>query len=324
MFSPLTIRKNRIDEINRLDNTQVAASTATNKKLGYFSRDTSYWGFTSGTLVCRTYPNSVDLRYTGTSTNRFKWMMFNMENNSQASWWSLCIATDNNIQIGGGADYSLLDNTLGWKKGQIGIQTRFRPTSTTVADGLILIDSGSTYDWDNPQPIHIAYVNDQVNSQFRASINGETKPVVGQARNNDPDWSNYLFWGDLGTTDSNDLTFGYSPGDFTEILMSGSYNEFQFYTASLTQDEINVITSQPFGCPGNVLDKQPQVHYVFTQDHKVPVSVSQTSGETGFAYNNVGTDTTYTTQFVETSLYANAITSGSVLDGGIKDYRARL
>ena len=322
MFSPLTIRKNRIDEINRLDNSQAPANTS-GKKNGYFSTNSSYWGFTSGTVVCRTYPNSVDLRYTGPSGNRFKWMMFNIENNSQAAWWSLVIAADDNIQVGGGSGYSLLDNTLGWKKGQIGIQTRFRPGGV-VADGLILIDSGSFYDWNDPQPIHIAYVNDQVNSQFRASINGETKPVVGQARANDPDWSNWLFWGDLGTTDNNDLTLGYSPGDFNEILMSGSYNEFQFYTASLTQDEINVITAQPFGCPGNVLDKQPQVHYIFTEDHKVPVSVSQTSNETGVAYNNIGTDTSYTTQFVETTLYTNAITSGSVLDGGIKDYRGRL
>lgn len=311
MFTPLALKRNRIEELDRFDNTPVTADTG-GKVGGYYQTDSNYWGFHNGTVIVQAWPNADDLRYTGTSGNRFKWMFFNIENNSQAAWWSLCVATDDNIQIGAGSDYSLLDNTDGWKKGQFGVQTRFR--SSGNADGLILIDSGSFYDWTDPQPIHIAYVNDQINSQFRASINGETKAVVAEPRSGrEADWNDYYFWGDLGTTDSNDLSFGYSPEDFTEILMSGSYYEFQFYTESLSQEEINLITSQPYGTPGNVLDKQPHVHYRFTEEYK-----------TGLEFPNIGTDTGFTKTFETRFETANQITSGSVYDYGIKDYRGRI
>ena len=65
MFSPLTIKKNRIEEIDRLDNSNVADSTS-NKTGGYLIAGNSYWNDKNeGTLVMTAFPNSDELKYNG-------------------------------------------------------------------------------------------------------------------------------------------------------------------------------------------------------------------------------------------------------------------
>lgn len=310
MFTPLAIHKNRITEIDRLDNTVVGSSTAA-KVGGYKQADNTYWMSKSeGTIVVQAWPNSDDLRYNGTGTNRLKWMFWNAESNG-SGWWSLCVATGDNIQIGGGSNYLLLDDTLGWKKGQIGVQCRFRQGA--VADGLILIDSGSTYDWTDPQPIRIAFQVDATAQKYAASINGNTAPVVEEPRSGDPDWSGYQFLSDLGGSTAN-VTFGYGNALFDEILMSGSYYEWSFYDEVLTQSEMNTITAQPYGQPSNVLDTQPAVHFVYTQENKSATN----------SFSNLGNDATYTDTITSEHQAAGQITSGSVYDTGINDYQTRI
>jgi hypothetical protein len=309
MFTPLAIHKNRITEINRFDNTVVATSTS-QKVGGYFQNRNAYFaGKNEGTIVVQAWPNSDDLRYNGTGTNRFKWMFWNSDS-ATSGWFSICVATDDNIQIGAGSNYTLLDNTLGWKKGQMGVQCRFRPSY--IADGLILINSGSTYDWTDPQPIRIAFTCDNTAQKYSCSLNGETAVVVEEARSGDPDWTGYQFLSDLGG--DVDVSLGYSNTTFKEILMSGSYYEWSFYNTPLTQSEMNTITSQPYGQPSNVLTTQPDVHYVFTEENKSAT----------LTYDSFGTDVSYTDDMSTEFQTAGQITSGSVFDAGTKDYRTRL
>tara|TARA_R110000803_G_scaffold84955_1_gene151227 strand:+ start:4920 stop:5855 length:936 start_codon:yes stop_codon:yes gene_type:complete len=311
MFTPLANSKNRTTEIDRLDNSVVASNTST-KVGGYKIDSNTYWNDKSeGTFVVSAFPNSSDLRYSNLSNgNRFKWMFLNFEGDS-SGWFSPCIATENNIQIGGPDNYppGVLDIN-GWNKGQMGVQCRFTVGGT--ADGLILINSGSTYDWDNPTPITIAFGVSDASQLYNCSINGETAAVVQYARNSDPDWDGYQWVNSLSGNSS--VTFGYSPGDFDEILMSGSYYEFNFYESPLNQEEMNTITGQPYGLPTNVLNKQPDIRYVLTQENK----------DAANEFSNLGTDGSYTQKLKPQFETAGQITSGSVFDSGIQDYRERL
>lgn len=318
MFTPLAYSKNRFTDLEyRADNSSIASSTSA-KSGGYRVAADSYWTTkTEGTIVVSAFPNSDDLRYSGTSGNRFKWMFANWEGAS-SGWFSPCIATENNIQVGSAGDYSLL-GASGWKKGQIGVQCRFITTGT--ADGLILINSGSTYDWNNPTPITIAFTCDVTAQKYSCAINGETAVVVEEARGTgktppspDPDWSGYDFIADMSAHPT--LAWSDSPGAFDEILMSGSYYEFSFYETPLTQAEMNYVTSQTWGSPTNVLDTQPEIRYRFTPENK-----NASDG----SFSQIGSDqVSMTNNATRFSANANQLTSGSVWDGSNLDYRTRL
>lgn len=308
MFFPLGNFKNKAAEVDRFDNTVVTTSTSA-KTGGFRVPPDSFFGSSAqGTIVVSAWPNSNDFRYNGSGDNRFKWMFANFEGAN--SWFSLCVAGADNIQIGSYTNYPTLLGTSGWRNGQIGVQTRFYTPS--VADGLILIDSGSTYNFGVDGPITIAFSVNTTSQKYYASINGETKAVVQEARSSDPDWSGYDWFNQLGGS-SPQLTFGYSPGDFPEILMSGSYYDFSYYTTPLNQSEMNIVTAQPYGSPTNVLDTQPEVYYRMVQDNKSATREFQNLG-TQAGVNNM------TTVFQT----AGQITSGSVYDAGSIRYRTRV
>ena len=108
---------------------------------------------------------------------------------------------------------------------------------------------------------------------------------------------------------------------------SGSMGEWAYYSSSLSQDEMNLITNQPYGQPTNVLDKQPQFLYRFQEEQKetatgTSMPNNQLNGNT--AYPNLGTIVTASLAQAKTvgdSL--RDITSGSVLNTQNGEYYAR-
>jgi hypothetical protein len=314
MFFPLSNFKNKAAEVDRFDNTVVTTSTSA-KTGGFRVAPDSFFGSSAqGTVVVSCFPNSQDFRYNGTGDNRFKWMMANFEGAN--GWWSLCIAGADNIQIGSYTNYPTLLGTSGWRAGQLGVQTRFY--NPNVADGVILINSGSTFNFGQATPLTVAFGVNTTTQKYYASVNGETATVVEEARSPgsppvpDPDWTGYDWFNQLGGSNPQ-LTFGYSPGDFPEILMSGSYYDFSYYTTPLNQSEMNIVTAQPYGSPTNVLDTQPEVYYRMVQDNKSATREFQNLG-TQAGVNNM------TTEFQT----AGQITSGSVYDAGSNRYRTRV
>lgn len=305
MFFPLGNYKNKAAEIDRLDNSVVASSTS--QKIGGYKVQSGVFGTSEGTIVVSCFPNAQDLRYSGTSGNRFKWMLANWEGSQ--SWFSLCVATADNIQIGSYTNYPTLLGPSGWKAGQLGVQVRFY--NPNVADGLILINSGSIFDFNNPTPLRVAFGVDATSQKYYASVNGETAIVVDEARSGDVDWNGYSWLDKIGS--SIQMSLGYSPLRFDEILMSGSYDSFQYYTTPLNQSEMNVLTAQPYGAPQVVLDKQPEVYYRLQQDDKTAT----------LEFENLGTDGTVNNLSTEFQT-AGQITSGSVYDAGSNRYRTRV
>jgi len=329
MFSPLTIKKNRIEELDRFDNSSVSLSTSTKYGgLGIPAQSVTQGSDLDGTIVVQAWPNSDYVATT--SGGHQKWHLWNVEGTAVQTWWALCIPTaDNQLNVGGGSDYPGIDNTNGVLKGQIGVSFRQRPNGGANDDGIILLNSGSVYDWTDPQPITIAYTVDMTAGVAKASINGETATVLQLDRAAVPGATDPLMFSNLSKTASPvAITAGYSFVRFTSAIPSGSFSQFSYYTSSMTQDELNVITGQPYGEPFNVLDKQPQLYYLIREDEKVQTSGNTITGQLNgvFAYQNKGTETNSDVSQMKTvSNTANFIvTSGSVYDGGIDDYRGRI
>ena len=341
MFTPLAIHKNRIAELDRFDNTNVVNSTTATKRGGLAipSQQVTQGDNLDGTIVVQAWPQTDYLACTGRGGGE-KWHLWCGESDGVQTWWQLCIPTaDNQVNVGGGADYGTsygypvdyLSTTNGVLKGQIGISFRVRPNASSNLDGIVLINSGSTYDWTDPQPIRIAYSVDMTAGVGRCSINGETADVLQLPRKNVGGIPDPLMFTNLteGTVRNVFITHGYSPATFDEAIPSGSFSEMSYYTSSLLQDELNLITAQPYGSPSNVLsNKQPQIHYVIREDNKEQTSGNTITGQLNgvFAYPNEGTETSSDLAQLKTvSDYANfVVTSGSVYDGGNNDYRARL
>lgn len=341
MFTPLAIHKNRIDEIDRFDNTNVVNSTTATKAGGLAipAQNSTQANNVDGTVVVQAWPSTDYLACTGRGGGE-KWHLWCAENVPFGTWWQLCIPTaDNQLNVGGYTDYGtgwgFPENYVGPSgvlKGQIGISFRTEPAAAgTNYDGIVLINSGSIYDWNDPQPIRIAYSVDMTAGVARASINGETADVLQVNRKNNVVAANPLMFTNLTNPTQEDVTctFGYSVSTYDEAIPSGSFSEISYYTSSLLQDELNVITAQPFGSPSNILsNKQPQIHYVVREENKEQTAGNTITGQLNgvFAYPNEGTEqiSDYS-QLKTVSSYTDfVVTSGSAYDGGNNQWRERL
>tara|TARA_A100001201_G_scaffold136854_1_gene126232 strand:- start:187 stop:1188 length:1002 start_codon:yes stop_codon:yes gene_type:complete len=332
MFTPLTFNKNNTIEVDRFDNSGITPDTS-DKANGYSTaaQPTTQGNNLDGTFVVSAFPNSDYA--TGTQGGQDQWFLFSAEGNSCQTWFGLAIPTaDNMANIGNYTNYSPYLGTSGVLKGQITIGVRQRQNCGNNNDGIILINSGSIYDWDNPTPITLAYSVDMTSNTALCSINGETADVLQIGRQDGkPDPTDPMQFTNLTTRDSDDiyLAFGFSPKIRRQSTPSGSFSEWGYYTSSLNQDELNTITGQRYGDPTNVLDKQPQLMYRFQEDLKQqsggPSAPHQLNGK--FDFPNIGNgfvgeaDVEQIHTIKETA--DMAITSGSVYDMETINYKPR-
>jgi len=337
MFTPLTFNKNNTIEIDRFDNSAITADTS-DKANGYSTatQPTTQGNNLDGTFIISAFPNS-DYQ-TGTAGGQGQYFLFSAEGTTASTWFSLSIPTaDNQANIGSYTNYSPYLGTEGVAKGQISINMRQRQGGTINNDGIILLNSGSIYDWDNPTPITIAYSVDMTALTAKCSINGETATVLQIGRQGDgkPDPTDPMQFTNLTTTNTSAasvyLAQGFSPQIRKQSTPSGSFSEWGYYTSSLNQDELNTITGQRYGDPTNVLDKQPQLMYRFHEDEKqqsagAPTAPHQLNGK--FDFPNIGNgfvgaaDVNQTHTIKETA--AMVISSGSVYDMETEEYRTRI
>ena len=339
MFTPLTFNKNNTIEIDRFDNSAITPSTA-DKANGYSTAtQPTTQGFNlDGTFIISAFPNSDYA--TWTSGGQGQYFLFSAEGTVNSTWFSLVIPTaDNQVNIGSYTNYSPYLGTNGVLKGQISIGTRQRRQNYSYnnSDGLILFNSGSIYDWNNPTPITIAYSVDMTASSSLCSINGETATVLqigrddGKSDPTDPMQFTNLTGGAPDGQSSCYLSQGFSPQIRKQSTPSGSFDEWSYYTSSLNQDELNIITGQRYGDPTNVLDKQPQLMYRFHEDEKQqsgasPSAPHQLNGK--FDFPNIsnaplsGADIDQTHTIKETA--DMVISSGSVYDMETEEYRTRI
>jgi hypothetical protein len=335
MFTPLTFNKNNTIEIDRFDNSAITADT-TDKANGYSTaaQPTTQGNNLDGTFIISAFPNS-DYQ-TGTAGGQGQYFLFSAEGNSVSTWFSLSIPTaDNQSNVGSYTNYSPYLGTEGVAKGQISINMRQRQGGGGNNDGIILLNSGSVYDWDNPIPVTIAYSVDMTALTAKCSINGETATVLQIGRDDGKtDPTDPLQFTNLTTTNTVSsnvyLANGFSPKIRKQSTPSGSFNEFCYYTSSLNQDELNIMTGQRYGDPTNVLDKQPQLMYRFHEDEKQqsggPSAPHQLNGN--FDFPNIGngfvgeSDVNQAHTIKETA--AMVISSGSVYDRETEEYRTRI
>lgn len=332
MFTPLSYNKPHIEKIDRFDNSGIADSPTTTKRGGYGVPPTNTFSETDvdATIFIQAWPNSDDVRCTGRGGGE-KWYLWCAEPSiATSAWWQLCIPTANNQQVGGGSDYDLLDNTTGVLKGQIMVPFRIRPSGGANEDGLILIDSGSIYDWTDPQPISIALAvqHGPTAVPLKASINGVTKPVRFEGRGTQTP-NSASAWTDVQLTGTAiQLTWGYDARAFDEALMSGSYYHMSYWSSSLSQEELNYLTAQPIGTPlAGIPNKQPQMSFTPREEQKETVVRTGLTGQLSgpFAFPNLGNTTAAAvSQLVTVNQQAGQITSGSVYDIQTDNYRGRI
>lgn len=335
MFRPLTNNKNNTIEVDRFDNSGITADTTDKANgLSTASQPTTFGTDLDGTIVVSAFPNSDYI--TSTGGGQAQYFLFTAEGTSCSTWFGLSIPTaDNMLNIGSYTNYSPYLGTSGVLKGQLGVAFRQRPNCGDNRDGIILINSGSIYDWDNPTPITIAYSVDMTAGTVKCSVNGETANILQLNRDDGkPDATEPMFFSNImiGSANRNGyLAQGFSPEIRKQTTSSGSFSEFCYYTSSLNQDELNTIAGQRYGDPTNVLDKQPQIRYRYTEENKTdatqgPSVPHQLNGNT--AYINLGTyldsqaDVTRIKTIKETANMS--ITSGSVYDMESRDYKTRI
>jgi len=332
MFRPLTYNKNNTIEIDRFDNSAITPSTS-DKRNGYGvpEQDVTQGNNLDGAWVVTAYPNS-DYK-TGLGGGQDQYFLFSAEGQQSSTWFALAIPTaDNQMNIGPGSDYTGIDNTLGVLKGQLGIGIRQRPNAGSNYDGLILINSGSTYDWTNPEPITVAYSVDMAASTALCAVNGVSASVLqlDRAGQGGAPTDPMQFTNLTTTSTSQDkvwLSFGFNQNIRKASTPSGSFAEFAYYTSSLNQDELNRISGQRYGDPTNVLDKQPQILYRFGGDKELTTGTSltyQLEGVTSFP--NLGSYTEEVLSQCKTIKQTPdmVIASSSVYDMEVEEYRARI
>ena len=194
MFTPLAYNKNTQIEIDRFDNSGYSTDTSV-KAMGIGIPDTDFYsigsGCNAGTIAVQAFPNASDTKSPYGAES--KWLFWSHEASSVSAWWQLYIAGADNTQIGGGSNYSMLDNTVGTPKGGFFVSLRERSGGGGNNDGLLWLNSGSDwasgeglYDWDNPEPIRIAITfkkDTPVNEgTFYASLNGQTMTATWENR----------------------------------------------------------------------------------------------------------------------------------------------
>ena len=275
------------------------------------------YNFSTGSVVIQCWPNSDDPRAATSGNNREKYLLFNLTNNNTSArkWWQFYIATEN-IANPSGYDY------LNLNKGSYIVSVR-GGTSSTSYDGQWIFDSGSYYNWTQKDPITIAFSQDGTTG-MKASLNGNTMSVIWDPRNDQTNYNGNDLFSQIDNGYNETLNFGWDKYHFNAIANSGSWEQYHFYSASLSQEELNTITGQIWGEEINILDKQPQLLYKFREEYKVNKDTSLESYEIGNAsYNSLGTDTP-TQLTTATGGQTNLCTSGSVIDSGIQDYQERI
>ena len=344
MFTPLAYNKNTQIEVDRFDNSDYSTDTSV-KAMGIGIPDTDFYSIGSncfpGTIAVQAFPNAPDTKSPyGAET---KWLFWSHERaNSSAAWWQFYIAGDDNTQIGGGSNYTMLDNTVGTPKGGFFISLRGR--SSGQFDGLCWLNSGSNwasgeglYDWDNPEPVRIAltFKKDEPAGigTFLASLNGETMTATFEDRSGYTVGNKKWLCDTCPTGEDVKIGHGYSPRVQRTGVDSGSFSEIAYFTSSLSQEELNTITAQPYGQPLDVLGKrndasktnQANVSYVIREENKV-----QTSGDTitsqldgVFAYENKGQTSDAPSQAKTVADSLASVTSGSAVNTELGEYRLR-
>jgi hypothetical protein len=334
-FFPLANNRNKVTLNDRVDNSNYATDSNA-KKNGFGIPNSDFWtdgtpGSTAnnGTIVVQAWPGS-DTFKTPFNDNK-KWMLWCSVSNSLSAWWQFYVAGTNNTQIGNSSNYpTLISDSDGIRKGSFMISIRERSGGSGNNDGLVLINSGSIYQWDpndadhKPFTIAIAYDHSDV---WRASIDGVTVPAVHENRNGSNQGTNQ-WCNDIANSGGNKTTFLYDDKISGGAAGSGSFGETAYYTSSLTQDELNTITSQPWGSPTDVLSKRPQLLYRLHEDQK-----EQTTGATltdqlngKFAFPNLGNEDYSDTSLPQVKTIrdsSGSITSGSVLNAGVPIYQTR-
>jgi len=332
MFRPLTYNKNNTIEIDRFDNTAITPSSG-DKANGYQvpEQDVTQGNNLDGAWVISAYPNS-DYK-TGLGGGQDQYFLFSAEGQQASTWFSLAIPTaDNQLNIGPYTDYSPYLGSSGVLKGQIGVGIRQRPNAGSNYDGIILINSGSIYDWNNPQPITIAYSVDMTAGTELCAVNGVSASALqidragqGGAPTDPMQFTNLTTTST--TQDKAWLAFGFSPNIRKASTPSGSFAEFAYYTSSLNQDELNRISGQRYGDPTNVLDKQPQILYRFGGDKELTTGTAVTHQLEGItAFPNLGSYTEEVLSQCKTvkETADMVIASASVYDMEIEEYRPRI
>lgn len=330
MFTPLAIHKNRIQELDRLNNSSVSTGTAA-KRGGYGvpSQDNTQNANLDGTIVVQAWPNSDDVKTT--TAGHQKYHLWTCEGTVLSTWWQLCIPTaDNQLNVGAYTDYPGVLGSSGVLKGQIGVSFRQRQGGGINQDGIILFNSGSVYDWTNPQPITIAYSVDMTAGVGKASIDGQTATVLQADRSAAPGATDPLMFTNLttSTVSAIAMTHGYSFVRFPQAIASGSVSQVLYYDSALNQDELNLITGQPWGEQLDILSKQPEFYYLITQEEKVQTSGNTITGQLNgvFAFENKGKSVAAGLSQLKSvsDTTGFTITSGSVFDTSTQDYRGRI
>jgi hypothetical protein len=335
MFTPLALNKNVSIKVDRF-NSELWPTDTTDKKLGLAIPPSTYWtpgpGTEDGTIVVQAYPNSDYIPAPG-GFGEFKWYLWASENGNQTSWNQFYIATQDNTQIGSYLDYPTLlnGNSNGLLRGSFTVNIREKNAGGAGQDALVILNSGSYYDWTGGtdlEPVRIAYTYDRTSDVFRASLNGETMTTHFENRSGKNVGTNKWLTDVAPVGTDQQTSMGYSNRINLRGADSGSFAEFAYYSSSLSQDELNVITNQPYGQPTNVLDKQPQVLYRIREEQKeTEVRVASIAnilpGNT--AYPNLGTVTDTSVSQLKTILMypSGSITSGSILNTQNEEYYSR-
>ena len=340
MFTPLTFQKNAAIQVDRLDNSGITPSTSA-KKLGYGLPSNSYLLTERGndtTFVVQAWPNSdVDSNLSGGDGHN--WVLTQATaTGCSSNWWMLSIPTDNNTEPGPAGNYPTLLGTDGIKKGQLCINSRLRPACTGDRDWVGLINSGSIYDWDDPQPITVAIGLRHSDETFVCAVNGVSASVVFENRNNKttPAISGLRGFNDLippTTTDPDtnsrpqDMNLGYSSLFSTEVALSGSFSEWVFYDRLLTMDEMKLVTNQPYGQPLNVIDTEPTLHFRFREELKVTTTAAFVPEQIeNKAFDNLGTQTGADVNQMQSVVgpLGGVLDSGSVMNTQVYEYQDRV
>jgi len=337
MFTPLALNKNVSIKVDRF-NSELWPTDTTTKRLGVGIPASTYWtpgpGNADGTIVVQAYPNSDYIPAPG-GNNEFKWYLWASENGNQSAWNQFYIATQDNSQVGSYTNYPTLfgGNSNGLLRGSFSVSIRERSTGGGNNDAIVILNSGSYYDWTGGtdlEPVRIAYTYDRTSDVFRASLNGETMTTHFENRSGYNIGTNKWLTDIAPAGTDQFTTMGYSSRINLRGANSGSFGEFAYYTSSLSQDELNVITNQPYGQPTNVLDKQPQVLYRVREEQKETEVVGPTTVLTdtlpgNTAYPNLGTVVTASLDQLKTILMypSGSITSGSILNTQNEEYYPR-
>lgn len=164
-----------------------------------------------------------------------------------------------------------------------------------------------------------------------AAINGVNTVCGWQARQSQLPASDALATDGIDVIDAGTWRWsvnGYSDTNapVSQTTSNGSVAQIAFWTGSLTQDEMRVVSAQPFGEPLNVLDTQPKFHYYFKEGNKVNKRTTLDTDEVaGNSYDNLGTigNQDYAQFTLVSGSNFNTIKTESY-DRELEDYRNRV